>query len=278
MQGFNIDQLLDNTFVRILLIAVCFFVIHIIIRLSIGVVIRGLVRDTKFSSTQAAKQRERTLSSVLGHTSAVILWILGIGTSISQLNFDWAGLLAGASVLGLVIGLGAQKVAGDFLAGFFILLENQFGIGDVVEVKDMAYGEVEHINMRTTHIRNLDGGLHIIANSEIVNMANHSYGWATALIYLWIHHEADLDMVEKIINQTGLELAKDEVWAKEVKSPIVFDRIEDYGADGTKIRALGTTGPSMQWAVAGEFRRRLKPKLDKAGVKIAYPNRIVEQV
>ena len=267
----------DNAWARIGVIVVFLVVAHYVIKVMSGVVLRGLIRGKKYQSKRAEEQREKTLTMVFNRTSAVVLWIIGIFFALSQLDFNWSGLLAGAGLIGIVVGFGAQKIAGDFFAGIFILLENQYGIGDVIEIKDMAYGEVERIDLRTTHIRNLDGGLHIIANGDIVNMTNHSYGWSAALIYMWFDYKSDVDTIEKLMNKVGAELSKDETWAKELHSPIVFDRVEDYGADGLKVRAMGETAPGMQWAIAGEFRRRLKPELDKAGVAVAYPHRIIKQ-
>ena len=274
-----IENLLDdNVWARIGLIIICLIIVHLIIKVFIGTLLRSLVRGKRFESRRAEQQREDTLTMVFTRTSAVVLWIIGVFLTISQFDFNWAGLAAGAGVIGLVVGLGAQKVAGDFFAGIFILLENQYGVGDVVEVKDMAYGVVERIDLRTTHIRNLDGGMHIIANSEIVNMANHSYGWSSALVYLWFDHKNDVDKIEQVINQVGTKMAEDATWSEEIKSAIQFNRVDDYGADGIKVMALGETAPGMQWAVAGEFRRRLKPELDKAGIEVAYPHRIIKQL
>lgn len=265
----------DHWYARVLILIVILLIVQYIIQRSSTTIIRSLVRPRKFSTLAAERQREDTLISVVNKVTGSCVWIIGICLILSQLNFNWAGLLAGAGVLGVVIGFGAQKVFGDFLAGFFILLENQYGIGDIVEVGTMAYGTVEAVHLRTTHIRNLDGGLHIIANSEIVNMANHSYGWATALVYLWVHYDTDVKKVEEIMNKVGKEMIKDPEWGKEVKEVISFDRVEDYGADGLKVRATGTTTPGMQWSVQGEYLQRLKTELDKAGIKPAYPHRVI---
>lgn len=271
------DVLAHNTLAHILIIIICLIVAHWVIGLLAGRLIRGLVRDKKYHSVRAAKQREDTLIMVFSRATAIGLWVIGVGLVLSQLDFNWAGLAAGAGVLGIVIGFGAQKVAGDFIAGFFILLENQYGIGDVVEVANMAYGVVERIDLRTTHIRNLDGGLHVIANGEIVNMANHSFGFATAVLYFWFANDTNVDEVETIMNQVGATLTKDETWGKEIKTALAFDRVEDFGADGLKVRVLGNTEPGMQWAVAGEFRRRLKPVLETKGIELAYPHRVVHR-
>lgn len=268
----------DNSWARIAIAIVCLLVVHLVFKFISGGIIRRLVRSKKSHPRQAEEKREKTLTLVINRTSAVLLWVIGLFLVLSQLNINWSGILAGAGLVGVIVGFGAQKVAGDFIAGFFILIEDQYGIGDIVEVKDMAYGVVERIDLRTTHIRDLDGGLHVIANGNIINMANHSYGWAAALVYMWFEYDTDVDTLEKLINDVGLEMTKDESWSREMKSAISFDRVEDYGSEGLKVRATGETAPGMQWAVAGEFRRRLKPKLDEAGVRIAYPRRIIEQV
>lgn len=272
------DLLADNIWLRVAALIFALLIVQLIIKLISGRIIGSLVRSKKFSSKRAESQREQTLTMVINRASAVIVWIVGVFFILGQLNINWSSILAGAGLVGIVIGFGAQKVAGDFIAGFFILLENQYGLGDIIEIKDMgAYGEVERIDLRTTHIRSLDGGMHIIANGNIVNMANHSYGWASALVYMWFDYDSDINKIEKLMNETGAEMVKDDVWGKELKSAITFDRVEDFGSDGLKIRALGNTAPGMQWAVAGEFRRRLKPRLDKAGIKTAYPRRVMQQ-
>lgn len=273
---FFADALDNDWYIQIAVIIVILLAAQLVIRQFSGAVIRRMIHSKKFSSKRAEEQREETLTNVINKVTGSVVWIIGFGLILSQFNLDWEGMLAGAGVLGIIIGFGAQKVLGDFLSGFFILLENQYGIGDVVEVEGMAYGVVEHVYLRTTHIRNLDGGMHIIANGEIVNMANHSYGWATALVYQWVHYDTDVKQVEKLANKVGLEMSEDKVWAEATKAPMSFDRVEDYGSDGIKVRITGDTSPGMQWAVAGEFRQRLKAEFDKAAIKPAYPHRIVE--
>lgn len=269
------DVFFDNIFLRIAVILLLLMIVHYFLKAIAGTVIRSLVRDKKYNTVASAKQREQTLIMVFTRTVDALLWIVGIGLVLGQFEFNWAGLAAGAGVLGIVVGFGAQKIAGDFFAGLFILLEGQYYVGDVVEVVGMAYGVVERIDLRTTHIRDLDGGMHIIANGEVVNMANHSYGWASALIYLWFEQDTDVDKLEKIVNKVGDKIAQDETWSKQTKTPVRFDRVEDLSKDGLKVRILGDTSPGMQWAVAGEFKRLLKPELEKAGIRIAYPHAII---
>lgn len=220
-------------------------------------------------------QRANTLTSVLGSLATAIIWCVVLLLVLGQVGISLAPLLAGAGVAGLVLGLGAQSVVADFLAGMFMLIEDQFGVGDVIDTGEVT-GTVEEVSLRVTTLRDVNGTVWHIPNSEIHRVANMSQLWSRAVLDIEVAYETDIRRAEGVIQRVADELWQDpEFQAGDIiDAPEVWG-VQNLGADGVAIRLVVKTDPAEQWAVARELRLRIKEALDEAGIEIPFPQRTV---
>lgn len=233
-------------------------------------VVRTLVRRTGEPEEEVSK-RGLTLSRVLVGTGQIAVIFLAAFMILSELEVDIAPILAGFGIVGIAIGFGAQSLVKDVLAGLFIILENQYRVGDVVRIADVA-GLVEDINLRRTILRDLDGIVHIVPNGEIRVASNFTKEWSRVNLNITVGYGEDLDHVISVINRVGKELAADPKFAPVIiRAPEVL-RIDNFGSSGIEIKILGETKPIHQWDVTGELRRRLKKAFDEEGIEIALPH------
>lgn len=264
--------LLQNTLVQVLLTIITTLVILIIVQHSIGVLVRRSVRGHRYASKIDEHKREQTLQGILRTSVGVIVWVIAILVILTQLGFQLSTLLTSAGLIGVVVGFGAQSVIKDFVAGLFVLGENQYRVGDVVEMQVAGIalsGTVEDLTVRITRLRDLDGNLHIISNGAAQAVTNLSYKYANVNIDIDVAYDSDIDEVEEIVNQVGQKMAKSDTWSRSIFEPIQFLRVDALADTGVRIKLLGRVEPAEQWAVAGEFRRRLKKEFDKHGVIFA---------
>lgn len=273
--------ILNNTIVQVSLTLATAIVVQLILRASIDRIVHRAMRAHKYSSHVDEEKREQTLVTIFRTASAVIIWITAIILILTQLHVNVAALMTGAGVVGIIIGFGAQSAIRDFLAGIFIIAENQYRVGDIVTLraanKDIS-GVVEDITIRITRLRDLDGNLHIVQNGEASVVTNLSFGYANVNIDINISYDADVDQVEEIVNDVGRQMASDKQWAPHIFEPIQFLRIEAFEDSAVQVKALGKVEPAMQWDVAGEFRRRLKKAFETRGIIIPFPQLVVHEV
>jgi small-conductance mechanosensitive channel len=197
----------------------------------------------------------------------VLVWLVA-GFSIIRLIFpklDLTPILASASVLGVAIGFGAQTVIKDFLSGLFIILENQYRVGDVVEI-DGAIGTVEQISLRSTIVRDNDGSVHYIPNGSIAHAINKTMGFAKINLAIEVASSTDVDALAKAINEVGDKLAKEEKWKARIMDPPHFLGIDAFNTSTLEVKIVGKTQPSSQWSVTGELRKRLVAAFKKEGI------------
>jgi small-conductance mechanosensitive channel len=234
------------------------------------VVVRTLTRRPGERKDEV-KKRSDTLSKVLVSTSQVFIVFIAIFMILSELEIDIAPILAGAGVVGIAIGFGAQGLIRDLVAGFFIIIENQYRVGDIVRIADVG-GIVESINLRRTVLRDLDGTVHVVPNGEIRVANNLTKELSRINFNVSVGYGEDLDHVIGVINRVGQELAEDPEWNEIVlKAPQVL-RVDNFGDSGIDIRVAGDTQPMRQWEVAGQLRLRLKREFDKEGIEIPWPH------
>lgn len=252
------------------------WLIHRFAMIFIGRLIRKAIKPGPFRDADEEKQREETLTNIIRGTLGVLVWLATGLIIISELGVEIGPLLAGAGVAGVAIGFGAQYIIRDLLTGLFIILENQYRIGDVVEINDVA-GEVEEITLRTTVIRDLDGNVHHLPNGGISNAANLTKHVSGVHLNIGVSYDTDLDQAETVINRVGKELAEDAAWKDRIVEAPTFSRINDFGDSAIEIKILGKTEPLHQWAIMGEYRKRLKKAFDQAGIEIPFPQRVIHQ-
>lgn len=218
--------------------------------------------------------RAASISAVLTSTISVAIWIVAVMLVLGEIGVDLAPLIAGAGIAGVALGFGAQALVKDCISGLFMLLEDQYGIGDVVDLGE-ATGVVEEVALRTTVLRGVDGTVWHVPNGEVQRVGNKSQHWSTALIDIDVAYDSDIDAVSELMQRTA-----DEVCAREDISPNILDApqvlgIEMLGADGITLRMTVTTTPGTQWAVQRALRAALKAAFDDEAIDIPFPQRTV---
>jgi small-conductance mechanosensitive channel len=257
---------------RILLIIAVSLALYYLLRHFVPIMVKRTISRAMVGKPKTAiKKRCDTLSNVFIETGMVLVGIIALFMIISELGINIAPALAGLGIAGIAIGFGAQSLVKDLFNGTLILLENQYGIGDVVKTAGIV-GLVEDITLRRTVLRDLDGIVHSIPNSEISVASNYTKEWSRVNMDISVGYGEDLDHVIQVINRVGKEMAKDPHWAPRIlKAPEVL-RVDEFGDSGIIIKILGETKPLTQWDVMGEMRLRLKKVFDKEGIEIPWPH------
>lgn len=238
--------------------------------------VRKSVTSDHFLSKEAEKKRENTLIKVFNGTIKILVLLVGFMMIASELGINIGPIMAAAGVVGLAFGFGGQYLIRDIISGLFIILENQYRIGDVV-CFDGTCGSVEDINLRMTILRDLDGTVHHIPNGQIKTASNLSKHFARVNLDLGIAYDSNLEHVIKIVNQVGKELAEDSEWKDSIIKAPEFLRVNEFADSAIIIKILGETKPLKQWGVAGELRKRIKIAFDKENIEIPFPQRVVHQ-
>lgn len=216
-------------------------------------------------------QRTATLTEVLSYLIRVVVWTVASLMVLGQLGINLGPLLAGAGIVGVALGFGAQNLVKDFLAGFFILLENQFGVGDQVTInvpgKEVA-GKVEALDLRTTEVRSFDGTLNTIPNGNIIVVGNRSKGWARAIVDVGVAYDEDVDRVRGILEDLFQELRHDDGFKDAFfEGPKVLG-VEQIGDKDFVLRVIAETRPSRRPGLESELRVLIKRRFDERGVRV----------
>lgn len=213
--------------------------------------------------------RAHTLGSVLRSTASIVVWTTALFAVFGVLDINLGPLIAGAGIAGIAIGFGAQSLVKDVVTGIFMLAEDQYGVGDIVDLGE-ASGTVEKVSIRSTRLRDVYGVVWYVPNGQIVRVANKSQEWARALLDLTVAYDADVAVAEKVIHDVAVAVAADPAWRDEVLEPPEVWGIENFGPDGIAIRLVIKTRPAKQFDLMRELRGRLKESLDAAGVPLAF--------
>lgn len=236
-------------------------------------ILRLMVNGGEPAVTEREK-RARTLASVLRAVGTTLVLTIAVMMALREIGLDITPLIAGAGVAGLAIGFGAQSLIKDVIAGFFILLEDQFHVGDVIQVGEVG-GQVERMSLRMTILRDLKGTVHFIPNGEIKIASNLTKEWSRAVLEVGVSYDEDVDRVMAILTEVAQSLADDQTFGKLVLEPPQVVGVEALADSQVTIRLLARTLPLKQWDVARELRRRIKVRFDQEGVQIPYPHRVV---
>jgi small conductance mechanosensitive channel len=213
-------------------------------------------------------QRADTLNSVLGSTVVVAVSLLVVVTVLQQLGWDVGPLLASAGVVGLAIGFGAQSLVKDVLSGVFMMLEDQYGVGDLIDI-GTTVGTVEAIGLRVTRIRDASGTLWYCRNGEILRVGNQSQGWSRAVVDVRVDASAPLDRTHDVLGRAAEDLASDDSWSGVVIGEPTVAFVADLAAAGTQLQVSLKVHAGQQVRVASELRRRIRAALDDAGIPLA---------
>ncbi|MCH7788513.1 MAG: mechanosensitive ion channel family protein [Acidobacteria bacterium] len=235
----------------------------------------GVLAAADDAARERGKARAETVGLVLRSFSSALIWTIALFVVLSELDVNVAPLIAGAGIAGIALGFGAQSVVQDFLSGMFMLIEDHYGVGDVIDVGD-ATGTVERMSLRTTSIRDAQGTVWHISNGEIRRVGNFSQLWSRALIDVGVAYETDIRLAQGVIQRVGTELWEDPEWGDGVvmEPPEVLG-VQNLGGDAVQIRLIVKTRPSSQWTVERELRLRIKEALDEAGIEMPFAQRTV---
>ena len=238
--------------------------------------IHRAVRAHEYATVGDQKKREDTLVSMVSASLRVMLWVVGGMLVVQEFGLDIGPLIAGASILGVALGFGAQSLVKDFVSGIFIIVENQYRVGDVVEIAGVA-GSVEAITMRETILRNLRGEQIHVPNGEVGVAKNMTKGFSNIIMDIGISYDSDIEKVEKVVNDVGIKLAGDPEWSSPIVEPPTYQRVQKFGPSEVEIRIVASELPGQQWNVAGELRKRIKKAFDKNKIEIPFPQRVIHE-
>ncbi|CAN7148144.1 mechanosensitive ion channel family protein [Rossellomorea sp. LjRoot5] len=233
--------------------------------------IRNVFKVRSRSPLKFTERREATLSKLLENVLTYVIYFISLMTILSTLDIDVKGLIAGAGIVGLAVGFGAQNLVRDIITGFFIIFEDQFSVGDYVRIGS-AEGTVEEIGLRTTKIKSWTGELHIFPNGNVTEVTNYSIHNSIAVVDVSIAHEENIEEAEKVMQKLLLALPQK---YEELVNPPELLGIQTLGASDIVIRIVAETVPMSHWYMARMIRKEVKLCLDEHGIEIPYPRMVM---
>lgn len=220
---------------------------------------------------QEYQKRVETLGNVVHFILTSIFIIIATTMCFDVLSIEIGAILAAAGVLGLAIGFGAQSLVKDLISGFFILLEDQIRVGDVVEIAGKS-GIVERMNLKMTILRDLSGNVHFVPNGEISVVTNMTKGYSRYVLEIGVAYRENVDEVMAVMQEVDEDLRQDPDFGPDILEPLEMLGLDEFGDSALIIKARLTTKPIKQWRVAREFRRRLKKLFDERNIEIPFPH------
>jgi small conductance mechanosensitive channel len=223
--------------------------------------------DTGPMSQARRTQRAETIGAVVRSVISIVIWSVAVLSVLDTLGINLAPLIAGAGIAGLALGFGAQSLVRDFLSGMFMLMEDQFGVGDVIDA-GVATGTVEGVSLRTTRLRDIDGVVWHIPNGTILRVGNKSQQWSRAVVDVPVTYEADAGVATDVIREVAEDLWHDPDFASVILTEPSVLGVESLAPGRVVIRVVVRTQPQQQWRVERELRRRIKAAFDRAGIAL----------
>lgn len=218
------------------------------------------------------KKRQKTLAGLFTTVAKVLIVLVVIFTVLSDFGLNLTPLLASAGVAGVALGFGAQSLVKDSISGFFIILENQYRVGDFIVINgagvNNAHGAVEKVSIRSTTLRDREGNVHFIPNGSIVEVINKTLGYSKVHFSFTIQAGTDVEKVAEIVNKLGRAIAKDKNWVDRIIDPPHFTEVGKFSKEGYEVTVSGITPPADQWKVSSEFRKRLMEELAKEKIRV----------
>jgi small-conductance mechanosensitive channel len=231
------------------------------------------VDDGDDSVTTLRERRGQTISQLLRSVGRVVVFAVALLLTFNVF-IDIGPILAGAGILGLAVSFGAQSLVKDVISGFFILFENQFAIGDVIEVAGKS-GVVEKMTLRVVVLRDGEGIMHVVPNSEIKVVSNKTRGWSRAVVDVGVPYDENVDRALEVLRDEAAQFSTDKTWGSQLDGPVEVLGVESLSDSAVVLRTMIRTQPGSQWTVAREFRRRIKNRFDQEKLEIPVPQRRV---
>jgi len=257
--------------IRILIILAIGIIFWFVLKRILRPIVRRFIVRTRGESARGVTKRADTLVGILTGIGRVGISVIVLLLILSELDVDIGPVLAGFGIAGIAVGFGAQYLIRDLIAGIFIIMENQYRVGDVARIADIP-GLVEDITLRKTVLRDLDGIVHHVPNGEIRVASNYTRHFSRVNLDFSVAYGTDLDHAISVMNRVGQELAEDENWKSIIVTPPKVLRVNNLGDSGIDIKMLGDVKPSEQWGVMGELRLRMKKAFDSEGIEIPWPH------
>ena len=256
--------------IRIVVIVAAAYVVVKLVRATLSRFETFLIRSTSYDEIYpgAAAKRIKTLSSVLWTISSGLLWFVVVLITLSQIGVNIGPILAGAGVVGLAVGFGAQHLVRDLVSGFFLLLENQIRVGDMAIVNGTG-GVVESVTFRTVALRDQAGVVHVFPNGSITTLANATMDWSAYVIDVTVSYNEDTDRVIDIMRCVADDMRKESEYGRAMIEPIEIYGVDNFTEVAVTIKARFKTQPAQQNTIGREYRRRLKKAFDSEGVELA---------
>jgi small conductance mechanosensitive channel len=248
------------------------------VRLAIGAAVRHLLeRRSQVEGSLTASDLERrvtTLQRLAVRITGALIGLIALLMILDQFDISIGPAVAGLGVAGIAVGFGAQTLIRDWLAGVFVILENQYSAGDVVRISGVE-GVVEDFSLRRTALRDLDGTVHTVPNGSIVVASNLTRGWARVNLDIQVAYDTDIDRATEVIDTVGRSLTEDPGWRDRVIEAPSVQRVSALGDSAVTLKVLGQVPPAEQWAVAGELRKRILAAFAAEGIEIPYPHQVM---
>lgn len=236
---------------------------------------RKMARTAELSTmllNERTEQRSEAIGSLLTSVVSIVIWTIAILMILPLLGVNVAPILASAGVLGVALGFGAQTMVRDYLAGIFLIIEDQFGVGDVVDVGPVI-GTVEQVTLRYTRLRDATGVVWYVQNGEILRVANRSQGWTMAIVDIPVGYNEDLDKVRGIVERVAEDMDSDPSYDDMLLSTPMFAGVESVTGEAVFIRISAKSAPEQQIPLARELRERMKLAFDRAGITVPVVTR-----
>ena len=262
--------------VTILAIIIAVLLVNTFARILIDKTIRRIIKSNSEQDPEAERKREDTLIHAMDGLIRTLAWVVGVMMIISEFGVDIGPLIAAAGVVGVAVGFGGQYLIRDIISGLFIILENQYRVGDVISTGGKS-GKVEALNLRLTILRDADGVVHHIPNGEVKIASNMTKHFARVNLSLGVGYDTDIAKLEEVVNKIGEEMEKDPEWSDKILSAPKFIRINEFADSAINVKILGETQPGDKWAVLGELNKRIKIAFDREGIEIPFPQRVVHK-
>ena len=257
--------------VAILFIAIGATIVYLVGSKVLAVLVKQFVRGKgRGQPRKDVEKRQKTLVSLTINIWRIAVIVIAL-VSIMKIAFpaiDFSPLFASAGIVGIAIAFGSQTLVKDFLTGLFIVSENQYRVGDVVEING-AEGRVEHLGTRSTVIRDFDGNVHYLPNGSIIHVVNKTMGYSRVNFTLSLASDTDLDKAIKLVNKTGHKLASEAEWKHMIIDAPQFDSIATFSKSSIDITIIGKVQPSDQWRITAEMRRRLLEVFNDSDITLA---------
>ncbi len=273
----------SDVFIGIPLALLGLFVLGLVVRWLLHKVVDRLMRRAehgvlpdRVSPAVSARraQRAMTIGSVLKSVITIVLIAVFATMMLSEVGVNIAPIIASAGIIGIALGFGAQSLVKDFLSGLFMIFEDQYGVGDVVDVGE-ATGTIEAVTLRVTRLRDLNGTVWYVPNGEILRVGNMSQNWSRAVVDVSVGYGEDLARVTRVLTEVAHDLWEDEDFSDLIIEEPEITGVEMLAADSVNLRVLIKTRPMEQWAVAREMRQRIKARFDHEGIEIPFAQRVV---